>query len=165
MSLVEFALVLPILITLYLGSYQLGDAISCNRKVTIATRAAADLVSQNLNGTTSASDVNGDLYAASLVLAPYSSSAAMIRISEVDVDNNYNATILWSRGLNTSGYTPGSTANIPNAMRIGNAHFIFAEVTYSYVPAANFGITNAMKFYDSIMIMPRNSNNVTCPDC
>lgn len=164
-SLVEFALVLPAMVVLYLGSYQVEDAIACNRKVTIATRAAADLVSQNLTGATSASAVDGDLYAATLVLAPYAPTAAVIRVTEVTTDNNYKTTVVWSRGYNATGYTAGSLASIPTAMKIPGTYFLFAEVTYSYQPAANFGFVNSMSLYDSLYMLPRNSSNITCSDC
>lgn len=165
-SLVEFALVLPVLITLYLGSFQLEDAISCNRKITIATRAVADLVSQNQTGSTSAAEVDGDLYAATMVLAPYSSTAAVIRVTEVATDLTGKTTVQWSRGLNGTGYTIGSTVTtIPTAMKIPGSYFLFAEVTYSYVPGVNFGFVNAMKLYDSIYMLPRNTTSITCSDC
>ena len=164
-SLVEFALVLPVLIALYLASYQLGDAISCNRKITIATRAAADLVSQNLTGTTSAAEVDGDLNATTMVLAPYAPSLAIVRISEVATDNFGVTTIQWSRALNATAYVKGSVATIPTAMKIPGTYFLFAEVTYAYAPAANFGFVNSMKLYDSIYMLPRNSTSITCPDC
>ncbi|NDU79348.1 pilus assembly protein, partial [Actinomadura sp. DSM 109109] len=45
-ALVEFALSVPLLLLMFIGSYQLTDAISAYRKVTTATRAIADLSSQ-----------------------------------------------------------------------------------------------------------------------
>ena len=164
-SLIEFALVLPAIVVLYLGSYQVEDAIACNRKVTIATRSVADLVSQNLTGATSASAVDGDLYAATLVLAPYASSSAVMRVTEVTTDNNLKTTVVWSRGYNASGYTAGSVATIPAAMKIPGTYFLFAEVSYAYRPAANFGFVNSMNLYDSLYMLPRNSANITCADC
>ncbi|MBY0304714.1 MAG: hypothetical protein K2W86_06140 [Sphingomonas sp.] len=46
LALVEFALTAPFLILLYLGTYQVNDAVGCNRKVTITARSVADLTSQ-----------------------------------------------------------------------------------------------------------------------
>ncbi|MGN6620954.1 MAG: TadE/TadG family type IV pilus assembly protein [Sphingomonas sp.] len=44
---VEFALTAPFLILIYVGSYQLMDAISAYRKVTVTARSLADLATQN----------------------------------------------------------------------------------------------------------------------
>lgn len=164
-SLVEFALVLPTLILLYLGSYQIEDIVACNRKVTIATRAAADLISQNLTGTVVAANIDGDLYAATLTLAPYTSTNAIVRLTEVATDNNGNTTVQWSRGYNATGYTKGAAATIPTAMKIPGTYFLFSEVTYNYAPAANFGLVNSMGLYDSLYMLPRNSTSITCSDC
>ena len=42
-ALIEFAVVAPTLILLYLGSFVITDMISCNRKVTIAARELTDM--------------------------------------------------------------------------------------------------------------------------
>jgi Flp pilus assembly protein TadG len=46
MSAVEFAMVLPVLLTFYLGTAEVSVAVGIDRKVTLTTRTAADLVSQ-----------------------------------------------------------------------------------------------------------------------
>lgn len=46
LALDEFALTAPFFIQLYRGSYQVNDAVGCNRRVTIAARSVADLTSQ-----------------------------------------------------------------------------------------------------------------------
>ena len=164
-ALIEFAMVLPVVIVLYLGGYQVEDAIACNRKVTIATRAAADLVAQNVSGTTTTTEIDGDLAAAAQVLAPYAASSAIIRVTEVGTDNNFKTTVQWSRAVNATAYTKGATAVVPPGMQIPGTYFLFAEVTYAYTPAANFGFVNSMKLYDSIYMIPRNSTSITCTGC
>ena len=47
-SAVEFALVLPLMLTLYLGGAELAQAISASRKVTLVSRTVADLAAQSL---------------------------------------------------------------------------------------------------------------------
>ena len=164
-SLVEFAMILPVAITMYLGSYQIGDAITCNRRITIATRAVADLVAQNATGTTTASELDGDLSAVNLVLAPYSPTQAIVRITEVATDSLGRTTVQWSRATNAKPYVKGSVATIPLTMRIPGTYFLFSEVTYAYTPAANFGFVNSMKLYDSLYMIPRNATSISCSDC
>ena len=45
-SATEFALILPIMLTLYIGSVELGDGIAINFKTTLAARTVADVASQ-----------------------------------------------------------------------------------------------------------------------
>ena len=70
----EFAMSLPFLVLLYIGGYQLSDAISAYRKVAVATRTVADLTSQYTS--VSYDDLDEILNASAQVLSPYKISAA-----------------------------------------------------------------------------------------
>ena len=43
----EFALILPVMLSLYIGSVEVSMGLSADRKVVLLTRTLADLVSQN----------------------------------------------------------------------------------------------------------------------
>src|SRR5262245_44457481 len=45
-SAVEFAMLLPLMLTLYLGAVEISQAVAVDRKVTLAARSVADLVAQ-----------------------------------------------------------------------------------------------------------------------
>ena len=45
-SAVEFAMLLPLMLTLYLGGVEVSQGISIDRKVTLTARTVADLVAQ-----------------------------------------------------------------------------------------------------------------------
>lgn len=107
---VEFALILPLMLTLYLGSVELTKGVLAGRKITFVARALADLASQQLTCDTNTTlapcltptDVTTIFSAAAAILAPYPSSTASLRmtISEVDIikdtDNKLYAYIAWS---------------------------------------------------------------------
>ncbi|PVE53472.1 pilus assembly protein [Arthrobacter sp. TPD3018] len=164
-ALIEFAMVLPILLILYLGSVQLQDGIACKRKVTIATRATADLIAQNASGSTTKSDVDNSLAAATQVMAPYRSDRAVIRLTHITIDNMMRVRIDWSRARNGLPETPGTLSNIPLAMRVPGVSFIVAHVTYNYRPPANFGFVKPIALDDFLVMLPRNSQTITCSDC
>src|SRR5215475_8949091 len=48
-SAVEFAMLLPLMLTLYLGTAEISLAVGTDRKVTLTTRTVADLASQVKN--------------------------------------------------------------------------------------------------------------------
>ena len=98
-ALVEFALILPVMLLLYLGGVQLQDGIACNRKVTIATRAAADLIAQNTTGIMSAAEIQDNLVAAAQVLQPYAADKARFRITEIATEAHGNTTLQLSQEL------------------------------------------------------------------
>src|SRR3954454_12559958 len=68
-SAVEFAMLLPLMITLYLGSVEISQGVGIDRKVTLTSRTVGDLASQVQS--ISNSDMDNLLRAASAVVAPY----------------------------------------------------------------------------------------------
>lgn len=170
-ALIEFAMVMPILLILYLGSVQLQDGIACNRKVTIATRAAADLIAQNASGSTTKADIDNSLAAAAQVMAPYRSDRAVISLTQVTVDPTLQLRIVWSRARNGPAHQPGTVIslppgmNLPLIMRVPGLSVIVAHVTYNYRPLANFGYVKPIAFQDYIVMLPRNTLTILCTDC
>jgi Flp pilus assembly protein TadG len=71
-SAVEFAMLLPLMITLYLGSVEVSQGIGIDRKVTLTTRTVADLASQV--SSISNADMTNMLNASAAVIAPYDTS-------------------------------------------------------------------------------------------
>ena len=66
-SAVEFAMLLPLMLTLYLGTVEISQGIDADRKVTITARSVADLVAQT--SSINNSDMTNALNAASAVMA------------------------------------------------------------------------------------------------
>src|SRR5258708_26904184 len=82
-SAVEFAMLLPLMITLYLGSVEISQGVGMDRKVTLAARTVADLASQvsSIAGT----DMSNILTATSAVIAPYDTAPLKVTVSAVTV--------------------------------------------------------------------------------
>ena len=68
-SAVEFALLLPLMLMLYLGTAEVSLGIGVDRKVTLTSRTVADLASQV--SSISSADMSNILGAASSVIAPH----------------------------------------------------------------------------------------------
>ena len=158
LALVEFACVLPVLLLMYLAGYQLTDALSCNRKVTIATRAVADLITQNSSVTTT--QVNTILSASSKVLTPYSASNALIRVTEFTTDSNGNTTVTWSMDNRGGGRSKGTTFILPPAIKMNSTSIILSETVYSYSPAVTFRTVGPLTLSDTVYMNPRVSSTV-----
>jgi Flp pilus assembly protein TadG len=163
-ALIEFALSLPILILMYLGAFQISDAISCNRKVTITTRSVADLTSRY--ATLSSSDLTSILNASTQIMAPYDASNATVVVSQLATDINGNTTIDWSQANQGSGHTPTQSYTLPTTIKklptnaTDKTYIIVAEVSYAYRPLFNFGIISPITLHDTIYMYPRISNSV-----
>jgi Flp pilus assembly protein TadG len=160
-SAVEFALLLPLMLTLYLGAVEVSQGIGADRKVTLTTRTVADLVSQ-VSGLT-ASDMTNSLNAASAVMAPYSSSNLKVTVTSVKIDANSNATVDWSATMNGTARSKGSTVTLPTALLIANTSLIWSEVQYTYTPTIGYVISGSLTLKDQIYMRPRMSDSIIYP--
>lgn len=97
---VEFALILPLMLMLYLGSVELTKGVLASRKITLVARALSDLASQQLDCPSNAAtapcltdtDMTAIFSAATAILSPYSVANLKMTVSQVDIVT-YNSTL------------------------------------------------------------------------
>ena len=117
-SAVEFAMLLPLMLTLYLGAVEVSQGIGADRKVTLTARTVADLVSQvsSINN----ADMTNALNAATAVMAPFPTGNLKVTVSSVTIDATGKATVDWSDTLNGTARAKGSTVTLPAALNVAN---------------------------------------------
>ncbi len=159
-SVVEFALLLPLMLTMYFGSIQVTDAISADRQVTLVASTAAEITSQYSSVATS--DLTNILTVAAAVMAPFSvtSSNASVTLSFVCVDSTGKATILWSQSLYGTQRTGTVTSLIPSGLLTPGMPVIWGEATYSYRPTIGWGLVGTVPMYDQLFTRPRQSPSI-----
>jgi Flp pilus assembly protein TadG len=158
-SAVEFAVVLPFMLTLYLGGIELGDGLAIQFRSTLAARTVADLASQYVSIDNAA--MSSILGAASTVVTPYSAANMVVTVSEVTTNSHGQATVVWSDSLNGTARTVGSSVTLPTKLQQANITLIFGEVTYPYTPSMGYVITGTISIYESMYFFPRMSTTVT----
>jgi Flp pilus assembly protein TadG len=159
-SAVEFALLLPLMLTMYFGSLEVTDAISADRQVTLVASTVAEIASQYPS--VASADTNNILSAASSVLTPFPLANATVTLSSVLIDVNSNATVDWSCTVNGTARANNAvvTTLIPSGLLIANTSVLWGEVTYNYKPMLGYTITGTLKMYDQIFLRPRQSSSV-----
>ncbi len=159
-ALIEFAMVVPVLITLYLGGFQLMDAVSVYRKVTTTTRSIADLSTQNTLVTDDS--LQTILDASAQIMAPYKPTNGFYRVSLINVASDGTSTVLWSKSKDgTEQLTPGSPYSLPANIKQADLDLVVCDVTYTYKPIAFFGLLGNIPFSDRIYMLPRKSPTIT----
>jgi Flp pilus assembly protein TadG len=158
-SAVEFAMLLPLMVTLYLGSVETSQGIAIDRKVTLTSRTVADLASQvsSINN----ADMTNLLNASSAVIAPFPSGKLKVTVSAVTIDANGTAKVAWSDTLNGTARAVGSTVTLPSALQVNSTTVIWSEVSYEYRPTVGYLITGTLNLSDQIYMRPRLSDTVT----
>lgn len=166
---VEFALIAPVLIVLYIGSLEISVAMSVNKKVARASSAVADLVTQE-------TEVNKNFLSTMLnvgqsVIAPFNSSGLKMEITGIRIDGAGTARTAWS--WNEKGnrpYAVNSVQQIPGDLAIPNSFLVRTKVNIEYtlvlVPPslADVNVTklNMEKTYH---LRQRIGDEVTCQNC
>jgi Flp pilus assembly protein TadG len=156
---VEFAIILPFLLALYLGSIEAGDGMAVQFKTALATRAVTDLTSQYTS--IDDSTMTSILGAAAAVVAPYPASSMVVTISEITTNSSGQGTITWSDSLHGTAHTVGQSVTLPTALQIANASLIWSEVTYPYQPTFGYALTGTVNIHQSSYSYPRLSTSVT----
>jgi len=151
-SAVEFAILLPLMLTMYLGGVEISQAVSADRKTTLVAQAS---------NVTSA-DVTNVLNAGAAVAYPFPSSNLRETVTAVCIDATGTiATVLWSRTLNGTARTGVVTTSIPTALMVANTSLIWGETSYAYRPTIGWTITGTLTLSDRFFLRPRLSNSVT----
>jgi Flp pilus assembly protein TadG len=159
-SAVEFAILLPLMLTLYLGGAEVSQAVSADRKTTLVAHTVGDLTAQASN--VASSDVTNIFSAATAVAYPLSSSNLTVTLSSVCIDSTgTRATIGWSQTLNGTARSGTVTSLIPGALMVANTSLIWGEAHYAYRPTIGWTITGTLNLGDQFFLRPRLSCSVT----
>jgi len=173
---VEFAIVIPVLILLFLASVDAGRAIGVYMKVRSAaytlgtiTNICGDIQASNgpCQTAITAAGIQQITSAAATVLSPYSSSPLVATVSQLSINANGQATVSWSYSLNGTARSQGASVSIPstlasefttyNATLSFPQYLIFGEISYTYTPIFTYFVTHAITLSDSIYVAPRNA--------
>jgi Flp pilus assembly protein TadG len=148
---VEFALVLPLMLTLYFGSTEVVQYINTSRKMTLAARTIIDLVAREQN-TVSTDTLKLIVKAAKAVMAPYDASNAVVTIKAIGVysDDGTKVKVCSSAQANVSDSatitTPASSTTlptVPDAYKAKGARYVQVEMRMTYTPLLGSQFYNA----------------------
>jgi Flp pilus assembly protein TadG len=177
---VEFAIVLPLMVLVYVGSNEISQAMMANRGATISARTLADLISQQQNNVSiQDSDLVQAFSAAAATMSPFPSSSLAMTLTSIEFTSNpaspygYDAKPRWTATQNggtprpcqvltpSSNTASPSTTTMPQGL-YGSASMIVADVAYSYSGAlfvtrlTQLGAPQLLQFSRTAYMRPRN---------
>lgn len=157
-SVVEFAILLPVMMTLFLGSVEATQGIAADRKVELTAHTLADLSIQytDINNV----DMANILAAGLAILAPYPTAGLQEVVSEIAINSQGTGTVVWSDTLGGKALTAGATVSIPSALAVPNTYLLLAQVQYSYSPTYGYVMTGSITLSDQSFTPPRESASV-----
>jgi Flp pilus assembly protein TadG len=131
-SAMEFALLAPIILLMYVGTAEMGNLLTVDRRVETVAATAADLTAQVKQ--VSDSDLSDISDASKSILTPYDTTPLKIVLSSVVADQNNNGKVAWSYSKTGSPRAVGSAYALPPGTTVANSSVIVAEVTYAFKP-------------------------------
>ncbi|WP_244618620.1 TadE/TadG family type IV pilus assembly protein [Rhizobium sp. 18065] len=166
---VEFALIAPMLLVLYLGAFELTMGLSVNKKVSLASSTVADLVARQEKVTKA--DLTAMSHVAQAIFVPYAANNLLIKISAIQIDDSATAKVAWS--WSTAGDTPypaNSVATVPFGMVVANSFLIRTELTVShqllmYMPNFSGSEIRNKTLGADFYFRQRVGDGITCTDC
>jgi Flp pilus assembly protein TadG len=164
---VEFALIVPFLITLYFGSIEAAALYTVDKRIYSISSTIGDLVAQwdpdDGDLTTGTGGTLTDYMNASTgILSPYSTTGLKIVVTLVQVKNDGTTRIRWSKA-NPAG-TAKTGTSYPELASSSNTQMntvsrggcvIAAEVSYSYLPLLGQVFKVALNLKHTNYFLPR----------
>jgi Flp pilus assembly protein TadG len=164
---VEFALILPILVFMLIGTVEISQALTVDRRVTQVASSTADLVARGK--TVTKTELDGMMQIIGHLVKPYKDDPLKLSVLNViaDVNDNTKTTVCWSysydakTGTGTPGtgsHAKGTTYTLPSGIVGKGESAIVAEVTYDYdatVMILQYFIKSAFKMQETFYLKPR----------
>lgn len=163
MAAVEFALIVPLLLMLLVGTVEFSQALTVDRRVTQIASSTADLVSRNKEISTS--EVAGIMQIVGHLMRPYDPSRLRVTLLNViaNLDDEADTTVCWSYEHNggSGSYADGAAYPLPAGLVEPGSSAIVAEVTYDYQPIIfSYFIKTAFPLKETLYVKPRLSSYV-----
>ena len=163
---VEFAMLVPLLFVMFIGTLELGQAVGLDRRVTMATASTADLIAREKTATDASLD--GIVEIVKHLLRPYDSTRLQLSIVAVRADTgNPNLTrVEWSKGYN-GGAAPArcETYTMPVGLLSAGSSAIVVETRFDYEPLiVSHYLNSSVTLGDKAFHTPRDGSCVNYND-
>jgi len=167
---IEFAILFPVLVMLYIGAFEITIGLSVSKRVTRAAGTVADLITQQQSVTKSALAQMPSV--ATAIFVPYKTTSLTLKITGITVDAGANATVLWSWAQDGTVPYAKNTAvtNVPTDMKKASSFLVRTELSIPYTMflfAPNFMPENmrTITISRSYFYRQRQGESIPCSDC
>lgn len=158
---IEFAMILPIMFLLFVGTIEFGQALAVDRRVTLTASSSGDLIARAKNGMITTTELDTELTILRQLIRPYDESALTVRVINVVAKRENGALryiVNWSR--DNYGGTPyprnSNYPDMPANFVVEGESVIAAEATYNYTPLIfNYFIKSAFDLQDRFFLRQR----------
>lgn len=165
---VEFAIVAPVLLMVYIGAFESSLGFTMARKVARASSTVADIFSQESSLTASKID-SADAIARS-ILAPFEGASLSYNITGIKVSSGAG-TVEWSRNeKKQKPYTKGTTVTLPAGIAPTDGFIIRTEMVVPhelllFAPGLLPSEYKTINLSRTSYFLQRSGETISCADC
>lgn len=155
---VEFALILPTLIVLFIGTFEAANLVRVKMKFDEAAPAIANLVAMQ-NPTKTGTLTSDFCTAADDMLAPFSTSGLNVQVASV---TNYNGTTTqdWTANCNKISNPQTPTTLVSGLLPNAGDSVIVVQTTYTYTAPIHMVLGSSYTFSNNGFARPRSNSTV-----
>lgn len=170
-AIVEFALVVPLLLMLYLGSIEASSLYTVDRRITVISGTMGDLISRWNPDDDEIPQATIDDYftAAEVIMTPYDPTGLEQVVSVIWINSTGTTKVLWSKA--SGGATPRATnSTYPlaattqmNVIARGTSGgwLVVSESSYAYTPMLGLVFQNPLDLDHTSYFLPRFAECIT----
>ena len=158
-ALIEFALVLPIMITLFLGVFEGTRVVAASMRLANAAQSVADMIAQqsNITSTMMTNFCNGG----QLSMTPLSGSSLKVAVAEV-TNHGSSRVVDWNdtscnSATTISNATTLATTLVPNV----NDSVVIVQATYAYTSPISYVLSKSYTLTQTAYQRPYNVGTIT----
>lgn len=176
-SAVEFALIAPLMMMMLFGASEVSQAVSVDRKVTLAASTLGDLAAQT--DRVSCTDLAQIANVTRSVFAPYTATNPSLVVASVALQGS-TPKVEWSQEIDGTGgcanvnnshsLKVGNTVVVDTGLFATNGGVVIGEVTLQYTSLGTSFMSNTTTMRERFYFRPRKSaklclTGVTTPGC
>jgi len=157
---VEFAIVAPVLIMIFIGMVEFTEAFTINRKLAQSASTVSDLVAQETTVTSTQLSTIRDV--ATEIMKPYQPPASLVILSVVE-GSDETVRVAWSNP--STAYAAGSTYALPqDNLTEPNSSLIITEATYTFTPTISRFLVGTFTLTERAYFRPRTGASIPKTD-
>ena len=155
----EFALVAPIMILLYMGLAELTMAMMAERQAAHSASIVGDLVAQSIN--MNAAQMTDIFNVGNAIMKPFPATSLNLRVSSIKADAMGVPKVVWSQGHGLGALAAGATASgFPATLLQPGDSVIEADVFYTYTSPIMQVLPAPITYSNSFYLKPRRVSEV-----
>jgi Flp pilus assembly protein TadG len=145
---VEFALILPLMLTMFFGIIDVSNGFAVDRKVSMISQTLSDLTSRYT--VVQETDITNFFTIGDAMLTPYDKTVLKTTINQLYLDpTSKTAKVVWSRGDNK--LSKNTVVSVPTDLVAkdssgnwtANQYLVLAQVIYVYTPTIGWVVSKA----------------------